>query len=354
MSSKKTILVCPLNWGLGHATRMIPIIDDAIVQGHSVIIASDGDALYLLQKHFPKLQTIELPNLKIQYGKGFFAALIFLISIPKILVWIKKDSKKLQEIIKQQKIDLIISDNRWGLWNKAVKSIFVTHQLMVKMPKLFSYIEKFGYYLQQHFLKHFDEIWIPDTANAIQNISGDLSHKYIPQKPIKYIGVLSQFAKIEPQLEFKYDIAVILSGPEPHRSILEKTILEKIESLHVKAIVVGGKLSDSTQINSENTTYIAFANTAELQEIYSQSKHIICRSGYTSLMDLITLGKSAIIIPTPSQTEQEYLAEYLSKKGWFISLKQDEIEEISMETFEKLNQLKLIELPINAPKAFSF
>jgi len=224
----------------------------------------------------------------------------------------------------------------------------------VKMPKLFSYIEKFGYYLQQHFLKHFDEIWIPDTANAIQNISGDLSHKYIPQKPIKYIGVLSQFAKIEPQLEFKYDIAVILSGPEPHRSILEKTILEKIESLHVKAIVVGGKLSDSTQINSENTTYIAFANTAELQEIYSQSKHIICRSGYTSLMDLITLGKSAIIIPTPSQTEQEYLAEYLSKKGWFISLKQDEIEEISMETFEKLNQLKLIELPINAPKAFSF
>jgi len=354
MSSKKTILICPLNWGLGHATRMIPIINDAISQGHSVIIGSDGDALLLLQKQFPNHRTIELPQLKIKYGTGFFSAFQFLISVPKILAWIKKDNKKLQGIVDEYKIDLIISDNRWGLWNNAVKSVFVTHQLMVKMPKPFSFLEKIGYKLQQRYIKHFDKIWIPDFADKTQNLSGDLSHKYIPQKPIKYIGILSQFSKLEHQSSFKYDIAVILSGPEPHRSILEKMLLEKIETLQVKAIVIGGKLNNQKSMITKNVSYIPFANTEELQTIYSQSKHIICRSGYTSLMDLITIGKSAIIIPTPSQTEQEYLAKYLSEKDWYLSIKQDDIKEISMETFEKLNQLKTIDLPIKEQKAFSF
>ena len=339
MSSKKTILVCPLNWGLGHATRMISIIDNAISQGDLVIIASDGDALFLLQNHYKNLQTIELPNLNIQYGIGAFAPIKFLFSIPKILKWIKKDRAKLNEIIKQEQIDLIISDNRWGLWHKSVKSVFVTHQVMVKIPQPFSFLEKIVFLLQQRFLNHFDEIWIPDYKDQTMNLSGDLSHKYSPKKKTKYIGILSQFHHNNQQNKILYDIAVILSGPEPHRSILEKELIKKIEGMQIKAIIVGGRPSQTTNINYKNITYIPFADTLMLQEIYEQSKYIICRSGYTSLMDLVTLEKPAIIIPTPSQTEQEYLAKYASDKGCFISMNQCDIEKINNSDFERLQYL---------------
>ena len=344
MSSKKTILVCPLNWGLGHATRMIPIIDNAISQGDSVIIASDGDALFLLQNHYNNLRTIELPNLNIQYGIGAFAPIKFLFSIPKILKWIKKDRAKLNEIVEQERIDLIISDNRWGLWHKSVKSVFVTHQVMVKIPQPFSFLEKIGFLLQQRFLNHFDEIWIPDYKDQTMNLSGDLSHKYSPKKKTKYIGILSQFHHNNQQNKILYDIAVILSGPEPHRSILEKELIEKIAEMQIKAIIVGGRPSQTTNINYKKITYIPFADTLMLQEIYEQSKYIICRSGYTSLMDLVTLGKPAILIPTPSQTEQEYLAKYTSDKGWFISLNQRDIKTLNSTDFKRLQPLYITQI----------
>src|ERR1035437_4961977 len=157
MPTKKTILICPLNWGLGHSTRMIPIIDSALKNGNTVIIASDGNALTLLQNRYSYIQSIELPSLSIEYGTGFFSLLKFICSIPRILYWIKKDNKALKSILDQNKIDLIISDNRWGLWNKKIKSIFVTHQLMIKLPFLISFLEKTLFIIQQQLLKRSEE-----------------------------------------------------------------------------------------------------------------------------------------------------------------------------------------------------
>lgn len=329
MSSKKTILVCPLNWGLGHATRMIPIINSEISKGNTVLIGSDGDALQLLKNHYPNIQYIELPSLSINYGKGILATLLFLISIPKILLWIRRDNKKLKEIIKEYHIDFVISDNRWGLWNKSVHTVFVTHQVMVKMPKVLRFLEGSIFYLQQLVIRHFDEIWIPDYADKNNNLSGDLSHKYLPTKTTKYIGILSQFTKLDEKTEPFFDVAVIISGPDPHRSILEKKLMQQLSRLPLQTVFIGGKMSEIAINQYSNISYIPFANTEKLQEIFAQSKHIICRSGYTSIMDLTKLEKKAILIPTPSQTEQEYLANYLSGKGQFVVLKQKDIEKLT-------------------------
>jgi len=333
MSSKKTILICPLNWGLGHATRMIPVIDSAILQGHTVIIASDGDAFLLLRNHYPDINCIKLPSLTIKYGTGFFSHIKLFFSVPKILVWIKNDTKVLTSITNEYAIDLIISDNRWGMWSKRVKSVFVTHQLMIKLPRLFSFLEKTIFNFQQRILNHFDEIWIPDSEDPILNLSGQLSHKYKAHKPTKFIGILSQFSNSSDQKEFQYDVAIILSGPEPQRSILEKLLIDKMNILSLKTIVVGGTFVTTIKNRNPNIEYQAFANTDQLQEIYNSSKHIICRSGYTSLMDLIKLGKTAIIIPTPKQTEQEYLAKYVSANGWFKTLSQKGITTLSKDSF---------------------
>jgi uncharacterized protein (TIGR00661 family) len=354
MSSKKTILICPLNWGLGHATRMIPIIDSAIKQGHMVLIASDGDALLLLQNHYKDIKCIELPSLSIKYSTGFLWQLKFLFSIPKIIRWKNKDTKALETISNQQKIDLIISDNRWGMWNKKVRSIFITHQLMIKLPKTISFLEKVIYGLQQRVLKHFDEIWIPDSEDKTFNLSGDLSHKYSSQKTTKFIGILSQFARDTPQKEYLYDIAIILSGPEPHRSILEKILLDKINNLPFKSVVVGGTFENTISNRNPNMLYIPFADTFTLQEIYSQSKHIICRSGYTSIMDLIQVGKTALLIPTPLQTEQEYLAKYVSDKGWFNTISQEEIRSFNVVEYVSQNKERTAAIELSIGNSFYF
>jgi len=329
MSSKKTILVCPLNWGLGHATRMIPIINSEISKGNTVLIGSDGDALHLLRNHYPEITCIELPNLSISYGNGIWATFLFLFSIPKILLWIHRDNKKLNEIIKEHHIDLVISDNRWGLWNKSVHSVFVTHQVMVKMPKAIRFLERSIFKLQQWVIRHFDEIWIPDFEDKRNNLSGDLSHRFLPKKPTKYIGILSQFTKTNDETVPKYDVAVILSGPEPHRSILEQKLLLQLSTMTIQSVFIGGKMSNNTINHYPNISYIPFANTEKLQEIFAQSKHIICRSGYTSIMDLTKIDRKAILIPTPSQTEQEYLAKHLSGKGQFVVLEQNAVEKLT-------------------------
>ena len=207
---------------------------------------------------------------------------------------------------------------------------------MVKMPRPFVFLERLVYHVQQWVLRHFDELWIPDIADTNLNLSGDLSQKYKPTKPTKYIGILSQFTPLQSTGEYKYDVAVILSGPEPHRSILEQKLITILKQSSLKTIIVGGKIGSSTTVSNPNSTYIPFANTETLQQIFESSKHIICRSGYTSIMDLMQLGKTALLIPTPSQTEQEYLAEYLSKKGWFFSVKQDEIDSMLEKSLEMI------------------
>ncbi|MBL0046853.1 MAG: glycosyltransferase [Bacteroidetes bacterium] len=309
---QKRILVCPLNWGLGHASRCIPIIRKLIEEGHTVVIAADKKPLKLLQLEFPNLEFIVFEGYEMHYSKHFLWVKL-VASIPSMIKGILKEHLTLRNIIKQHHIDVVISDNRYGCWNKEVYSVFISHQLFIQTPILKSLVAKINFW----FLSRYNQVWVPDLAGSL-NLSGALSHGEKTPNNIVYIGPLSRFAsaqKLKTNV-IKYDLCILLSGPEPQRSILENRVIAELKGLKLKTVFVRG-LTDSNKTleSSELSASFNHLSSEKLSELISCSKTVLCRSGYSSIMDLAALGKKAIFVPTPGQTEQVYLAEYFSAKG---------------------------------------
>ncbi|UOB16340.1 glycosyltransferase [Abyssalbus ytuae] len=332
MVFKKRILVAPLNWGLGHATRCIPVINALIDNNFTPVIASDGVALSLLQKEFPELESIELPSYKIEYareGKNFKLKMIW--DSPKIIKAISKEKKKLKQIIKDYKIDGIISDNRLGIRSKKVPCVFITHQLNVLTGNTTWFSSK----VHQSIIKKFDECWVPDIKEK-PNLTGKLGHLKKSTLTIKYLGPLSRLNKLE--LVKKYDLMIIISGPEPQRTMLEENLLEEIKKYEGKVLFVRGKI-EAEQITEEcdNAVIYNYMNSRQLETAFNESEYVLSRSGYTTVMDLAKLEKKAFFIPTPGQYEQEYLAERLDKQGLVPYSTQ---EKFKIKKLKKINDYK--------------
>jgi predicted glycosyltransferase len=321
MQSKQRILIAPLDWGLGHATRCIPIIRLLLKKEVEVIIAADGRPLELLKKEFPELEFICFKGYSINYPDKGSMVLKMLFSIPKIFTGIYREHQALKKIIDDKKIDIVISDNRFGLWNNNVKSIFMTHQLMIKSPFAEGILHKINLF----FINKYNECWVPDEEGTI-NLSGDLSHKYPLPRNTFFIGALSRFQKQKELTRLNYEVMAMVSGPEPQRTIFETMITEQLLKTNLKALVVCGKADEKNKkVTKGNLEIINHLNANEMQEAILQSEIIIARSGYSTIMDLATLGKKAIFIPTPGQTEQEYLAELLQQKKISYTQIQSEI-----------------------------
>ena len=326
MKTQKTILVAPLNWGLGHATRCMPIIDELLLQGAKIVLASDGAALQLLKEEYPQLLAIELPSYGIHY-KGSNMFLNMAPQIPKILRAIKLERQNLDSIIKKYRIDAVIADNRYGLSHKKLPTVFITHQLYIQIPQkgLQSIINK----LNHRFIQRFDQCWVPDWEGRV-NLSGILSHPKINDK-VTYLGGLSRFAakKIANPTK-KYDVIVVLSGPEPQRRILEQKIIEQAQQIDLEFLIVGGQMIQQEQKTRTAASHIehrAFMKAAELATAIQESECVIVRSGYSTLMDLVALdSRKVLLIPTPGQTEQEYLAEYFGQQYGYQSANQANLQ----------------------------
>ena len=330
MKPSKRILSCPLNWGLGHASRCIPIIRYLLNNGHEVIIASCGVSGELLRQEFPLLQHIDFPSFRVKYSKKNTQIFAILCCLPNIIQVSIKEHFQLKKLVKQWNIDMVISDNRFGLWNKRITSVYITHQLMVKMPKSVQFMEPIISRFHRFVIEKYDYCLIPDFSDKESSIAGDLTHKYKLPSNANFIGTISRFNKNTENIlrkeKYKSDILIILSGIEPQRSILEKELIRKIQKTNLSTVLIQGIFSPQKSIRTENNiTIISHETQDEVEQRLANSKTIICRSGYSNLMDLISLQKSAIIIPTPGQTEQEYLADYLSRKNLFVSQYQNQI-----------------------------
>ena len=323
--NKRRVLIAPFDWGLGHATRCIPIIHALQILNYEVVIASDGAATKLLSEEFPEIRIIPLDGYHIHYAstaKGLFWKL--LLQIPKNLSSIQQEQSWLKKVIEHEKIDLVISDNRYGLYSTKIPSIFITHQLLIKTPVTF--LERFIQKINYHFINRFSACWVPDAAGDI-NVAGELSHpKILPAIPVHYLGLMSRMQPID-IVSNQFDYCFLISGPEPQRTILEEKILEIVPKLSGTAIIVRGLPSSNTNLNVSNDTKVFnHLPTKDLRELIAASKLVICRSGYTSVMELIGMNKNALLIPTPGQTEQEYLANKLALEGRFLMVSQDEFE----------------------------
>jgi len=318
MTKPKNILVAPLNWGLGHATRCIPIIRELQINGFTPILASDGDALELLKKEFPLLECIELPSYNIKYPKkGIYFKLKLFLHISKLINAVKKEKKAIHNIITSHNITGIISDNRFGVYHKSIPSIYITHQLNV----LSGITTVLSSKLHQYIIKKFNECWVPDS-NDENNYSGKLGHITNSSINLKYIGILSRFKQIKSTT--KNDYLIILSGPEPQRTLLEKKLYKELKKTTKKILFIKGKIAPEQKITSEkNITSYNYMTSNELETAINESKLIIARSGYTTVMDLAKMNKKAFFIPTPGQFEQTYLAQRLQKLNYTPYCSQD-------------------------------
>ena len=298
----KRVLVAPLDWGLGHATRCIPVIEALQQRNCEVLIASSGSALALLRKEFPQLKFFVLPSYRIRYPKrGSFILSIFF-QLPKIHRATRKEHLRMQKIVQSNRIDLIISDNRYGCWIKGIPSIFMGHQFNIQVSGVWKVLKPLIDFFHLKWLKRFNFFWLPDDPAL--NLSGALSKQ--SSLAINPIGILSRFEKRNSVI--KYDVCVMLSGPEPQRSLLEEIITKQVPK-DLKIIIVRGVIEgEGNWKQDDNVVTVNFLQSSKLEEIVLQSKLIIARSGYSTIMDLARLGKKAVFIPTPGQTEQEYLA----------------------------------------------
>lgn len=304
---KKRILVAPLNWGLGHATRCIPIIKALLIHNFEPIIASDGMALELLKKEFPNLKAFELPSYNITYPKNAKNFKIKLLKdAPHFFKTIKREKKVTKTLVETLTISGIISDNRFGVRHKTVNSVFITHQLRVLSGSTTWLSSK----LHQNIISKFNACWVPDYA-GVKNLSGHLSHDKDFLSSVKYLGPLSRFKKLN--LNLKYNLLVLLSGPEPQRTFLEEKLLKDLKNYQGKVLFIKGKVEAQQQKDSfENIIVYNFMTSNELEIALNESDLVLCRPGYTTIMDLEQLEKKAFFIPTPGQFEQDYLAKKLA------------------------------------------
>ena len=329
-----------MNWGLGHASRCVPVIRELLSGNTEVIIAADGRALELLRKEFPELKWIRHPGYNIKYWWEGSATLQILLQLPKLVSSFYRERKWLKRFIEQEKIDAVISDNRYGLYSEKIPCIFITHQICIQLPKGFKWMEKFFYRRNLKFIERFDECWIPDFEGE-KNLSGNLSHKFPPPANARFIGPLSRFTSTDstdrtlPPVE--RDLLIVISGPENQRTKFERIMTEQGKKFSLKILLVRGipdAVGEDTNRGhnrrqnkvKENFSTIDFMNAEELNRAFLSSRIIVARSGYSTIMDLAATRSRAILIPTPGQTEQEYLANYLTKKGIYSSESQKEFE----------------------------
>jgi uncharacterized protein (TIGR00661 family) len=320
------VLVCPLDWGIGHATRCVPVIRKFIESGDEVIIAADGRPYEFLKKEFPECRFLRLRGVRITYTNrgGFLLKILAL--FPYLLRGYFCERRDLKKLIREENPAIIVSDNRYGIRNPGRFCIFITHQLRIILPPPVRFLSGFVNYLIVRQVSKFDECWIPDFE-LHNGLAGQLSHPPAFPGNAHYIGTLSRFSVPaglrDIPLPLDYDIMVALSGPEPQRTLLEEMVFKQLKNSGLSGIIVRG-LTESTETwdLTDKIRVFSHLETEMMKALIQRSHIVICRSGYSSLMDLVTLGKNAILIPTPGQTEQEYLARYLMEKKIYFSMAQ--------------------------------
>lgn len=313
MSEPKKILIAPLDWGIGHAARCIPIIRRHLAAGDQVELASNGRSKALLQFHFPNLKFLpDPPDYRIHYSNQLPFLLKVGSQIPRILSTISKENGWLNDQLEKSNYDLIISDNRYGLYAASVKSIIITHQTAPIVPSLGrSLVYK---YIRQ-WCERFDETWIPDLEPIERSFGGQLSHGNLPSNA-RYIGLLSRFSDVaKPAADETFKHLAVISGPEPTRSEFERMLFQFFQEKKETALIVTGRPDVHEDKVNDKVRVVSSISDTDLMAYAAGAKHIYARSGYSSIMDFAALDvlNKVVWYPTKGQTEQVYLASRLKR-----------------------------------------
>ena len=318
----KNILIAPLDWGLGHTTRCVPLIGYLNSLGHRVFVAGNEWQKSFMRATFGHIDVIDLEGYNITYSKwNRWGQIGVLSQLPGLYKTISAEHEWLRHIARDMQLHGIISDNRYGLFHHDIPSVIMTHQLRIQtgMGNMADHVVQRIHY---KYLDRFDTTWIAD-APTYPGLGGQLSHTTVLPKQSKYIGLLSQFEGIEAANDTDGSLLILLSGPEPQRSNLSRILWQQALRYEGKVTFIEG--SDRVTLPDHippHITYYKWLSNEKLAPILHEAGIVICRSGYSTLMDLVALCKKAIVIPTPGQTEQEYLGKHLHEQGVFYTARQ--------------------------------
>ncbi len=304
MFNNQRILICPLNWGIGHTTRMVAYAKQLGKKGNTIIVAGDNEVLDIFKEELPHIERHYLKDVHVKYAKSNKTVRKLVFSSPGFLFSLWRQHFALQRLLKHIDVDIVISDNRPSLWTKKVKCYYVTHQSNLRLGDGWHWAERFSTGFHQWFIRHYDACLIPDKEGD-ESLSGELSKINNSRIKTFYIGWLSRFEKPDYEVDKENYTLLILSGVEPFRSRLRETIMKRFEGTEEQLIIAGGYKAET----KDNIITLPYVRTEALKPLILSAKHIICSSGYSMLMDLKVLEREAELIPTPGQPEQEYLAQ---------------------------------------------
>jgi uncharacterized protein (TIGR00661 family) len=334
IEKKRRILISPLNWGFGHAGRMIPVALALKHRGHEVIFGLDRSLIPMIKPELPGIEVFEIAGATMHYSRHMPQYLAVLLQTPALIAKACREHALLKELIRETSPDIVISDNRFGFFNKNVFCVYFTHMLRIPFPLPFRILEFTGILLHRLIIRQYDLCIVPDVPGK-ENLSGRLSHLYhLPGKVI-FAGPLSRFGTItgrKVNLQHKYPfICLILSGPEPQRSMLLEKVLSAGLTSGKKVVVLSGTAIPCNKLNT-NADMVVNPSSEIMRYYIENSEIVVCRSGYTTIMELFSLNKGAVIIPTPGQTEQEYLGKWLHGRYGFYSIPQNRFSDLNLVT----------------------
>lgn len=315
------VLVAPLDWGLGHAARDVPIIQRLLELDARPILAADKGPLALLRDAFPALPSVKLPGVAVRYATRGSQAWALARQLPSLLRSVREEHSALQRLRQELMLDAVISDQRFGLHASGLPSVIITHQLAPRVPIAQGLLRR----MNHRFIARFDRCWVPDMAEA-PGLAGVLSHGHASAH-VRYIGPLSRLRRSSRNdRAARYSIVAVVSGPEPQRTLFEQQLLEQLRTVEGEHLLVMGKPDSQQDVREGRVRCAGHLNAEELTDALLGARMIVSRSGYTTLMDLHELGLGALLVPTPGQPEQEYLAELHGGTGRFIVQKQDRLD----------------------------
>jgi len=298
-----------MDWGLGHATRCVPVVRELQRQGSEVLLASSGSAGVLLKQEFPALSYHELPGYNPKYPRNGSMALSMALQLPHFIRTIRREHQEIEVLVKNLHIHALISDNRYGCYCQSIPTAFITHQIHVRMPIAWSWLEPLVNRRLQSFVRRFQYVWVPDQVD-----SGLTSRFLSSTIPFEHIGWLSRFEAL-PDQPAKYQVMAILSGPEPQRSVFESMMRKQFKTFVGRALMVTGQPGENILVKDGLLEIVSHLPASQMEDEVRKSEVIVARSGYSTIMDMIALGKKAALVPTPQQPEQQWLATVLHKEG---------------------------------------
>ena len=397
------VLVAPLDWGLGHATRCVPVVREFLRAGAEVELAVVKANANFFREVFPELRQRLAPSYNIVYPKhGYNMALWLLKNSMHLNSVMRYEHHFAEEMVERHGYDVLFSDNRFAFYSKNALSIYMTHQRRIAFPRAFAAFERIGVMWHANIMRKFDEVWVPDLE-IYPGYAGSLSHSGATpgDKPMRYVGTLSRFSdwdagenagnalgnalgkaptpvdlerdvdlmsvsefmahsanvewnavprvralgKQASGMRAAYKVVAVVSGVEPARTQFEQQLREALQQISGQHMMILGKPSVEqktwTEGNIEFHTHLA---TNDFAEAVKRADFVVSRGGYSTVMDMAELGAKCIFVPTPGQFEQIVLARDLSKAGYAVEIPADELSaETLAGAFEKSVKMPKVE-----------